>query len=112
LRKRADFLKLFDSPNKYVTKGFLVVWQPNDLSGARLGVTASKKIGCAVIRNRVKRYAREIFRCNRHQLPAIDVNLIARREAALMDFCTVQRELEKAFRHIGAATCSKALHSS
>jgi ribonuclease P protein component len=112
LRKRADFVNLFDARNKYRAKGFLVVWQADSHDTSRLGITVSKKVGCAVVRNRIKRYAREIFRCVRHSLPAVDINVIARRESALMDFSAVQRELEKAFRHIGASPCSRALRSS
>ncbi len=77
----------------------------------RLGVTASKKVGCAVTRNRIKRYVREVFRNNRPLLPAVDMNVIARRESATMDFRSVLRELEKAFRHIGTSPCSRALRS-
>ncbi|WP_173197927.1 ribonuclease P protein component [Geobacter sp. SVR] len=112
LRKRADFVRLFDAPHKFNAKGFLVVWQPNDLAEARLGITVSKKVGNAVIRNRIKRYAREIFRCCRQALPPVDINVIARRESALMDFSRVKPELERSFRHIGVPSCSRALRSS
>ncbi|MBT1070713.1 ribonuclease P protein component [Pelotalea chapellei] len=112
MRRRAEFLKLFDSPNKISAKGFLIVWQMNALNTPRLGITVSKKVGCAVVRNRIKRSTREVFRMNRHQLPLVDLNVIARRESALMDFASIKWELEKAFRHIGASTCSKELFSS
>jgi ribonuclease P protein component len=111
LRKRADFLKLFGVPDKFVIKGFLVVWNANELAYPRLGITVSKKVGCAVIRNRVKRFVREVYRHHRSLLPPVDINIIARREAALMDFSSAQRELEKALRHIGASTCVRALRS-
>lgn len=111
LRKRAEFVGLSKAANSYVVKGFLLVWQPNDLMQPRLGVTVSKKIGCAVTRNKVKRYIREIFRHNRHTLPAVDMNVIARRESATMDFPSVLRELEKALRHIGISPCSRASRS-
>ena len=73
-----------------------------------MGITASKKIGCAVVRNRVKRYLREVFRHDRMLLPHVDVNIIARRESALMDYSDVRREITKAFRLIGTTTCSRA----
>lgn len=108
LRKRPEFLRLVSAPHKTILIGFLVVWQPNDLPVARLGITASKKIGCAVVRNRVKRYLREVFRQNRLMLAAVDLNVIARRESAHMDYFAVQREFTKAFRLIGSSPCSKA----
>jgi len=111
LRKRADFVRLSGSVDKFVVKGFLVVWQINDLMQPRLGVTVSKKVGCAVTRNRVKRYIREAFRHNRLLLPSVDMNVIARRDSAVMDFRSVLQELEKAFRQIGTSPCSRASRS-
>jgi ribonuclease P protein component len=111
LRKRSDFLGLKDSVNKFSAKGILVVWRENNFSHPRVGITASKKIGCAVIRNRIKRFVREIFRSNRLLLPAVDLNVIARSQAAAMPFDELQHELLRAFRHIGTSPCSKALHS-
>jgi ribonuclease P protein component len=111
LRKRADFVALLKATNKIAVKGFLVVWENNGFDAPRLGITASKKNGCAVIRNRIKRYCREVFRTHRELLPPVDINVIARRESATMDFRSVQRELEKAFKRIGTSPCLKAVYS-
>lgn len=111
LRKRSEFLRLKDSVNKFATRGILVVWQENNLAYARLGVTVSKKVGCAVTRNRVKRFVRETFRKNRLLIPAVDLNVIARSESARMDFAFMQQELLKAFSHIGISPCSRVSHS-
>ena len=108
LRKRSEFLKLSNAQVKTSVKGFLLVWRENNGLSARMGVTVSKKIGCAVVRNRVKRYLREIFRHDRMLLPPVDVNIIARRESALMDYSDIRREITKAFRLIGTPTCSRA----
>jgi len=107
LRKRAEFLRLKNAAQKFASRGILVVWQANNLEHARLGVTVSKKVGCAVTRNRVKRFVRETFRINRLLLPAVDLNVIARSEAASMDFHGLKQELLKAFRHMGVSPCSK-----
>lgn len=111
LRKRSEFLALKDSAQKFASRGILLVWQANTLAYARLGVTVSKKVGCAVTRNRVKRFVRETFRNHRSLLPAVDVNVIARSEAATMDYHALKQELLKAFRHIGVSPCSKESHS-
>jgi ribonuclease P protein component len=111
LRKRAEFIQLASARHKTTVRGFLVVWRENNLQTARLGITASKKTGCAVVRNRVKRYLREFFRHNRFGMAAVDVNVIARRESAQMAYSDVVRELNKAFRLIGASPCSRAVCS-
>lgn len=106
LRKRAEFIKLSSVKHKMIVCGFLVVWCKNDLDAARLGITASKKIGCAVVRNRVKRFLREVFRHNRFGIGAVDINVIARREAADMSYTDVVREIKQAFLFIGKSICS------
>jgi ribonuclease P protein component len=111
LRKRAEFLQLASAKHKTAVRGFLVVWRENNLQTPRLGVTASKKIGCAVVRNRVKRYLREFFRHNRFGMAAVDINVIARRESAQMAYPDIVRELNKAFRFIGISPCSRAVCS-
>jgi len=59
---------------------------PSDLAHARLGVAVSRRYGCAVRRNRIKRLCREAFRLIRHDLPPnLDYMIVPRcgREAAL-----------------------------
>lgn len=112
LRKRSDFLELASARHKSVVRGFLVVWRENSVHTARLGITVSKKVGSAVARNRIKRYLREFFRHNRLEMKCVDLNIIARRESALMKFPDIERELNNVFRIIGFSTCSRAVCSS
>jgi ribonuclease P protein component len=68
-----------------MTEAFVVLVCPtrvqNDVS--RLGVTVSRKVGNAVVRNRVKRRIREWFRRDRSSIgPGFDILVIARPAAA------------------------------
>jgi ribonuclease P protein component len=55
---------------------FALHYRPNGLSGARLGLVIPKKQArAAVLRNAVKRQARELFRQRQHTLPAMDLIL-------------------------------------
>ena len=60
----------------------------------RLGLTVSTKLGCAVVRNRVRRRLREIYRLNEGSMSAgFDVVVVARVRAASSDY----HQLEKSF---------------
>ena len=64
---------------------------PNGGQTSRFGVAATRKLGSAVIRNRAKRRAREIFR--RHKLAAgLDVIIVPRREMVDAPFATVEAD--------------------
>lgn len=66
------------------------------LQPARVGITVSRKVGSAVIRNRVKRWLREFVRLHPHWLPtSYDVVIIARKTAGqLRSYHDVVADLE------------------
>ncbi len=79
LRRRSEFLGVQRTGQQMHGTHFVVLLQRKPGPLARLGITVSKKVGCAVVRNRVKRQVRETFRQHRHLLPqGFDFLLIAR----------------------------------
>lgn len=73
-----------------------------DQRHVRLGVTVSRRVGNAVVRNRVKRLIRESFRQNKEQLcPGLDLVIVARPSAAAASFALVQREVVDICRRAG-----------
>ena len=60
----------------------------------RLGITTSRKVGNAVVRNRFKRRLRAWFRANRSDLPGeVDLVVIARRAGANLSLDQLDRRL-------------------
>lgn len=84
LQKRGSFVQLSRTGKKAHSRYFLVLFSGNGLSRTRIGITASRKVGNAVQRNRIKRLVREYFRTRgRQAVPeCLDLNVIAKREAA------------------------------
>jgi ribonuclease P protein component len=79
LRKRWEFERLQKGAAKIIRPLVLALWRPNGAGLVRLGITASKRVGNAVARNRGKRWVREWFRRERSTLPAgLDLVLVLR----------------------------------
>ncbi len=82
IRKKKEFLFLYKKGNRYRGRYFTLIYLTNDLSYSRMAVVASKKVGRAVVRNKVKRQLRTLFRRNKRMLQKnLDLIIIAKQEA-------------------------------
>ena len=94
LQFRKDFQLALRHGSRRQTQNFTIILWPNAMQFSRLGITVSKKVGNAVKRNRVKRCLREFFRLHKHKLPpSHDLVIVAKREAATLDYHDVREEL-------------------
>ena len=75
----------------------------NQLAHARLGLAVSRKaVGNAVDRNRLKRIMREVFRLARHELPALDIVVLARPRSADAASAELRRSLQDLLQRMSA----------
>jgi ribonuclease P protein component len=90
LTRRRDFEVVFEQGVNSASRYIVVYARPNELGVSRLGLSVSKKVGKAVIRNRLKRLLRGAMRKGLEGLPLnYDFVIIARKssvEAELDDF--------------------------
>ena len=81
----------------YATAGYanghLVLYaRKNHSQSNRVGITVSKKLGGAVIRNRVRRRLREVYRLNEEKFqPGFDIVVVARSRALDADFASLTK---------------------
>lgn len=91
IRRRPDFERAYNTGVRIHGRFMTVFVVPNDGSRSRLGVAATRKVGNAVHRNRVKRLAREIFR--RHKVAAgLDIVIVPRREMLDAPFASLETD--------------------
>ena len=102
LTKRADFLAA-NRGLRNARPGFVLLTRPNGGLGVRFGVTVTKKIGNAVVRNRMKRRFRELLREALPQKGLVDHDhvLIGRAGGVERDFATMAQELDLALDKAG-----------
>lgn len=105
LRRSRDFQRVARRGTRVASRDFVLLVAPQQTGlgpgapGRRLGVTASRKVGHAVTRNRVKRGIREWFRRHRSDLQeGVDVVVIARRGAADLPGIEINDDLRRLAR--------------
>lgn len=102
LIRRSDFARVYSRGKSYVTDLVVVYVLPNKVQTTRIGFSVSKKLGNAVIRNRVKRKLRE---ATREMLPEIaggyDVIIVARVKAARAVYADLRGALRGLFEKAG-----------
>ncbi|MBK1722072.1 ribonuclease P protein component [Thiocystis violacea] len=106
LTNSGQFQRIFAEPLKTGRGGYVVLYRPNGLTSARLGLAISKK--CArrsVDRSRLKRIARESFRLNWQRLPSVDVVVLCARGAPTMPSQRLFDTLEHAWATIRKSPC-------
>lgn len=105
IKKRADFLAA-NRGKRYATPGFvlLVHDRHDDDPAKRLGITITKKVGNAVVRNRMRRRFRELARemLGQKGKAGADHVLIGRDGGIERDFGELRADLARALDKLGA----------
>ena len=95
LKQNYEFRRAYSKGRSGVSPFLVVYARPNRSGRNRLGVTVGAKLGKAVVRNRVRRRLREIYRLSQPELrQGYDIVLVARGRAVTATY----RELERAYR--------------
>jgi ribonuclease P protein component len=92
LTKRAQFGLVYDEGSSWVSNTIVMKALPNGLDLSRYGFAVSRRVGKAVVRNRVKRLLREILRQTLLQ-PGWDIIFIARSSAARANYASLGKSV-------------------
>jgi ribonuclease P protein component len=112
LRNSQQFRRVYEQGQKFHTPFFSAFILKNDIGEQRFGITVTRKIGCAVIRNRCKRRLREIARaCQLEGLDSVGFDLVINVKSGLAG--ADYKQLQEAFaRMMERFRDSLAPHSS
>jgi ribonuclease P protein component len=99
LTKRREFVRVYDTGRKLFSRYSVLFFAPNELPHSRIGITATRKLGKANVRNRLKRWTREIYRRQREPLGldacALDLVVNVKPNAAECSFDDFSRDLAR-----------------
>jgi ribonuclease P protein component len=100
LRKKEDFAKVFKHGKAAANHQFVVyVKQSPEANPFRFGVSVSKKIGKAVVRNRMRRRVKEIVRQMEDEIkPGVDIVCIVRKPALDLDYAGLKKSIRHVFK--------------
>ncbi len=95
LRKTRDFSSVYKYGVSVVTKNIVMYYKKNNSKSNRIGVSVSKKVGKAVIRNKVKRLIKESFRKKdlTNLSSGYDIVFVARVRIKFADMKIVDRDI-------------------
>ena len=101
LKKNHEFRRLYSKGNSIAAPCLAVYCRPTKRSGNRIGFTVSNKVGNAVVRNRIRRRLREIYRLHESEFrTGHDIVVVARMRAATADYVRLERELLRCARKL------------
>ncbi|HEY8847777.1 MAG TPA: ribonuclease P protein component [Thermoanaerobaculia bacterium] len=104
LAKRREFLHVYETGRKLFSRYSVLFFAANALPFSRIGITTTKKIGKANVRNKLKRWTREVYRRERQPLAfddrAVDVVVNVKPNAATANFDDYRVDLSRALARV------------
>lgn len=99
LRRRSEFQQVYDRGIKLHGRFQTMFALPTDRPVSRLGVAATRKLGGAVVRNRIKRQVRELFRLNKPGA-GLDIVVVPRQGWASAPYASLESDYRALLRRV------------
>ena len=112
LKKDSDFKRVYNKGKSYGCKNLVLYYLPNGTDEFRVGFSISKKVGKAVVRNRIRRYLKESLKFYEPQGKGLDIIVIGRVAASESDFHDVRKSAGYLFKKTGLKIYEKNIKKS
>ena len=93
VKSEKDFNAIFKSGQSFANRKFVVYMLEKEQKHFRVGISVSKKLGNAVVRNRIKRKIRHVLMQHQKHLVQADFVVIARKGVEELDYHQVEQNL-------------------
>jgi ribonuclease P protein component len=103
LRRRREFVAVQERGRRLHAEELVVLVLATGTNRPRIGITVSRRVGTAVVRNRIKRWVREAFREAAPFMPPVDVVVVARPAAGGMGLAAVRRAIRAAAMRLSSS---------
>lgn len=105
MKKNHEFRRLYAKGKSVSTGNLVVYYRRVDRPYNQLGITVSTKVGNAVVRNRLRRRLREIYRLNESRLVCgMDIVVVARVKSRYSQYSELERDFLYACRRLKLLT--------
>jgi len=97
IKKNSEYRKVYNSGKSLANRYLVMYVLDNNTDKTRIGISVSKKVGNSVVRHRLTRLIREIYRLNEQKIQiGKDIVVVARMSAKDISY----HDMEKAFFHL------------
>ena len=95
IKENSDFKRVYYRGKSVVKRRLVIYFRKNRFGFNRLGLTVSPKIGCAVVRNRIRRLIKENYRVLQGLEEGYDIVIVARSSSNNASFDEIGKDLIK-----------------
>lgn len=99
LTKRKEFSYIYKNAKSVSNKNIVLFYIPTKLKNPKIGISVSKKVGKAILRNKIKRQLREIIR---KLLPSLNQKynyvFVARENISELKYTEIESNVENALK--------------
>lgn len=100
VKKNEDFSLIIKEKQSLANRSFIIYYRKNDYQHARVGISVSKKLGKAVVRNKIKRQVRMMVQQTIDFEKSYDYIVIIRNKYLKLDFNSNLNELQYLYKKI------------